>query len=359
MPDSSVTTIAVDAMGGDQGPAAVIGGVLKACRANPDLNVLLFGREHELAPKLRRRRELAGRVSLRHVEGVVAMGDRPRDALRAADATSMGAALSAVAEGEADAALSCGNTGALMLMATMRLRKAPMVDRPAIAVFWPSRGPAGWSIVLDVGADIRAEPWNLAQYAVMGAEYARVGLEIANPRVGLLNIGSEDIKGRPETRAARDLIAEGAAPGGYDWVGFVEGGDISGGAADVIVTDGFTGNVALKTAEGTAAFIGDELKAAFRHSILSRLAALAASSSLRRMRRRIDPRRVNGGVFLGLQGAVVKAHGGSDATGVASALVLAARMGRTRFAETVAAGVARMKRATAEAAEPPREILAR
>jgi glycerol-3-phosphate acyltransferase PlsX len=359
MADRSLTTIAVDAMGGDQGPAAVIGGVAKACKANPDLTVLLFGRESELRPILRKRRDLAGRVTLRPADGVVAMTDRPRDALKLADETSMGAALSAVAKGEADAALSCGNTGALMLMATMRLRKAPLVDRPAIAVFWPSRAPAGWSIVLDVGADIRAEPVNLAQYAVMGAEYTRMGLDLERPRVGLLNIGSEDTKGRPETRAARDLIADGADFGGYDWVGFVEGGDISGGAADVIVTDGFTGNIALKTAEGTAAFIGDELKTAFKHSILSRLAALAASSSLRRMRRRIDPRRVNGGVFLGLQGAVVKAHGGSDATGVASALELAARMGRTGFAETVAAGVARMRRDGASDPAPMQEVAAR
>jgi hypothetical protein len=196
--------------------------------------------------------------------------------------------------------------------------------------------------VLDVGADVRADPLNLAQYAVMGAEYARVGLDVARPRVGLLNVGSEEMKGRPEIRSARDIIETAAGAAGYEWVGFVEGGDIARDRADVVVTDGFTGNVALKTAEGTAAFIGDELRGAFRHSVLSKLAALAARSSLKRMQRRIDPRRVNGGVFLGLMGAVVKAHGGSDATGVASALALSARMARTGFAQTVAAGVARL-----------------
>jgi glycerol-3-phosphate acyltransferase PlsX len=342
MSDPEPTTLAVDAMGGDRGPEAVVGGVCKACRADSALRVILFGRESDLAPLKHRLGDCAGRVEIRHADGVVSMDDKPRDALRNGESTSMGAALEAVARGAAQAALSCGNTGALMLMATLKLRKAPGVDRPAIAVFWPSRAPAGWSIVLDVGADVRADPLNLAQYAVMGAEYARVGLDVARPRVGLLNVGSEEMKGRPEIRSARDIIETAAGAAGYEWVGFVEGGDIARDRADVVVTDGFTGNVALKTAEGTAAFIGDELRGAFRHSVLSKLAALAARSSLKRMQRRIDPRRVNGGVFLGLMGAVVKAHGGSDATGVASALALSARMARTGFAQTVAAGVARL-----------------
>ena len=339
----AVTTLAVDAMGGDHGPAPVVDGLAKALRAAPDLHAIVYGREEEVARLIRRRRrDLDGRVELRAAEGVVSMDARPRDALRDGENTSMWGALAAVADGDADAAVSCGNTGALMLMAMMRLKKAPLVDRPAIAVFWPSRNPGGWTIVLDVGADVRAEPWSLAQYAVMGAEYARIGLDVERPRVGLLNVGSEDSKGRPEIKEARALLERAAEAGRYEWTGNVEGGDLARGRADVVVTDGFTGNVALKTAEGTASFIGDELRQAFTHSPLSRLAALAAYTSLKRMKRRIDPRRANGGVFLGLSGAVVKSHGSADATGVAAAIALAARMGRTGFAEKVAAGVARL-----------------
>ena len=343
MSAEGATTLAVDAMGGDRGPAAVIDGLVKAMRSDEALRAVVIGRERELAPLLkRRRRDLGDRVELRPARDVVAMDARPRDALRDGDGTSMWATLSAVAEGDAQAAVSCGNTGALMLMAMMRLKKAPLVDRPAIAVFWPAGNPRGWNIALDVGADVRAEPWNIAQYAVMGAEYARIGLDLDTPRVGLLNVGSEDGKGRAETREARALLERAAEPGRFAWIGNVEGGDLSGDAADVIVTDGFTGNVAIKTAEGTASFIGAELRDAFRHSVLSRIAALASYASLKRMKRRIDPRRVNGGVFLGLTGAVVKSHGGADPTGVAAAVRLAARMGRTGFAETVAQGIQRL-----------------
>ena len=347
------TVLAIDAMGGDNGPETVVNGLAKAFRAETDLRAILSGPEDRLAPLVAGKADLAGRVEIRHAPAVVAMDTKPRDAARAPDDTSMWATLSTVAEGRAAAAVSCGNTGALMLLAAMRLRKAAMVDRPAIAVFWPSRAKGGWSIALDVGADIRAEPWNLAQFAVMGAEYARIGLDLRRPRVGLLNVGAEDIKGRPETRAARALVEHAAEAGAYDFRGFVEGGDLFGDDVDVIVTDGFTGNIALKTAEGAAAFIGDELRAAFRHSTLSKIAALFAAASLKRMKRRIDPRRVNGGVFLGLQGAVVKSHGGADATGVAAAVGLAARMARTGFAESVAAGVARL--GAAPAGEATRE----
>jgi glycerol-3-phosphate acyltransferase PlsX len=326
----------------------VVGAIERGRESFPDTRFLLCGPEETLRPMLARRRDLADRVEIRHAARIVAMGEKPSAALRGAEGTSMWAALDAVARGEAQAAVSCGNTGALMAMSVVRLRKAPGVDRPAIAVFWPSRAPAGYTIVLDMGADVRAEPANLAQFAVMGAEYARIGLDLVRPRVGLLNVGSEEIKGRAELRAARDLIAAGAEGGDYDWRGFVEGGDLFGDAVDVIVTDGFTGNVALKTAEGAAAFIGEQLRAAFRATYLSRFAALLATNALGRLKRRIDPRRVNGGVFLGLGGAVVKSHGGADATGVAAALALAARMAGTGFAGRVARRVS----ALAAAGEP-------
>jgi glycerol-3-phosphate acyltransferase PlsX len=230
-----------------------------------------------------------------------------------------------------------------MVMATMALGRASGVSRPAIAVFWPSRNRSGQNIVLDVGAFLTAEPETLAQYAVMGSEYARVGLDIAIPRVGLLNVGAEDNKGRSELHLARDAIAAAALRGGYEWCGFVEGGDLSGDKVDVIVTDGFTGNVALKTAEGTAKFVGDQLKHAFRETPISMLASVLAMGTLSRMKRRIDPRRVNGGVLIGLTGAVVKSHGGADATGVAAAVELAARMARTGFAHRVAERVGSME----------------
>jgi glycerol-3-phosphate acyltransferase PlsX len=330
-------------MGGDRGPSVVVAAIDRVLSRNEDLRFLLHGPSDVLRPLLTRRESLAAATTVVHADRFVSMQDKPSAALRAARGTSMWSALQSVAEGRADAAVSCGNTGALMAMAMVALRKAPGVSRPAIAVFWPSRNPKGYNIVLDVGADLRAEPEALAQYAVMGSEYARIGLDIAMPRVGLLNVGSEETKGRQELHVARDEIAEAALRGGYEWVGFVEGGDLSGNRTDVIVTDGFTGNIALKTAEGTASFIGEQLRQAFRHSPMSWLVSFLAMGSLSRMKKRIDPRRVNGGVFLGLGGTVVKSHGGADATGIAAAIELASRMGRTGFAERVALRIAGME----------------
>lgn len=334
--------ISVDAMGGDLGPAAVVAGLAISARINPDIRFILHGPEGELTRLLRRRKQLAERTEIRHAPDVVPMSAKPSKVARKARGTSMHSALQAVASGEASTAVSCGNTGALMLMSMLTLKKAPGVDRPAIGVFWPSRGPAGYNIVLDVGADIRADPTNLLQYAVMGAEYARVGLDMDRPRVGLLNVGAEESKGGDDLRRAAEMIAAAAVrpEADFSFIGFVEGGDILSDRVDVIVTDGFTGNVALKTAEGTAKLVADALKEAFEHSFISKLAALAAYPSLQRLKKRVDPRRVNGGVFLGLNGAVVKSHGAADATGVASAVKLAATMGLSGFQHRVAEQVA-------------------
>ena len=334
--------ISVDAMGGDLGPAAVVGGLAKLARRNAGARFLLHGPEAELSRLLRRRGWLAERVEIRDAPETVPMDAKPSRVLRRARGTSMLSALEAVARGEAATAVSCGNTGALLLLSMTTLKRAPGVERPAIAVLWPSRGPAGRNIVLDVGADIRADADNLLQYALMGAEYARLGLGCARPRVGLLNVGSEETKGGEALRRAAELIAAAAIRPGADfaYIGFVEGGDILSDRVDVIVTDGFTGNVALKTAEGTAKLISDAVKDAFAGGLGGRLAGLLALRSLSRLRKRIDPRRVNGGVFLGLDGAVVKSHGGADATGVAAALELAASMGVSGFPERVAEQVA-------------------
>ena len=291
-------------MGGDRGPAVVIGGLVKASARNPEAAFILHGPEAELTQLLARHPDVAARATIRNAAGVVTMADKPSQVMRHGAGTSMWSALESVRNGEAAAAVSCGNTGALMALSVIRLRKLPGVNRPAIACLWPSRNPGGFNLMLDVGADIKAEAPDLLQFALMGASYARNGLGIQRPRIGLLNVGTEDHKGRAELKAAQDLIAAATDAGQFDYVGFVEGGDLPSARVDVIVTDGFTGNVALKTGEGTARLVGDFLKEAFHASLLSRFAALLALGSLKRLQMRIDPRRVNGGVFLGLNGEI-------------------------------------------------------
>ena len=326
-------------MGGDQGPSVVVAGLARSAQKNKDLGFILHGPKDILEP-LVRKRKLEDRCEIRDAVEVVNMEDKPSHVLRHGKGTSMWSAIEAVRDGEADVCISCGNTGALMLLSIVRLKKVEGVNRPAIACLWPSRNPGGFNIMLDVGADIRADEQDLLQYALMGASYARNGLDLKRPRIGLLNNGVEEHKGRAELKVAHDLIAQGAPRADFDFVGFVEGGDIPSDRVDVIVTDGFTGNIALKTGEGTATLIRDFLREAFKHTPLSRLAALLAYTSLRRLSKRIDPRRVNGGVFLGLNGTVVKSHGASDALGVASAVHLAYRLAQSGFTERLAARIA-------------------
>ena len=335
--DDGPIVISIDAMGGDLGPEAVVSGMSRSAKANPDLRFLVFGPSKKLKKLIDKKKPLVGRCDVHDAKEVVSMDDKPSHVVRNGRDTSMWAAIEAVRNKEATVAVSCGNTGALMALSMIRLRKLPGVNRPAIAILWPSRNPQGFNVMLDVGADIRADAEDLLQYALMGVSYARNGLELERPRVGLLNVGTEEHKGRPELRDAHDLISKAADKAQFDFVGFVEGGDIPGKACDVIVTDGFTGNVALKTGEGTASLIGDRLKEAFAFSPLSRLASLLALTSLRRLRKKIDPRRVNGGVFLGLNGTVVKSHGSADATGVAAAIHLAVQLAQSGFSERLAA----------------------
>lgn len=335
--------ISVDAMGGDRGPSAVMAGVAAAAQSNPDFTFIVHGDEAVLRPLLDKKSGLSDVVTLRHAERVVTMEDKPSQIMRHGQGTSMWSCIDAVREGEALAAVSCGNTGALMAVSMLRLRKLPGVDRPAIACLWPSRNANGFNVMLDVGADVKADPEDLLQYATMGAAYARNGLDLERPRVGLLNVGTEEHKGRAEMKTAFDLISGKTEQGGFDFVGFVEGGDIPGTRVDVVVTDGFTGNIALKTGEGTAKFVGEAFKGAFASSLLSKLGALLALKSLKSLQTRIDPRRVNGGVFLGLNGTVVKSHGSADATGVEAAIGLACRLARAGFIERLAARVAMAK----------------
>lgn len=338
--DTKKYVISIDAMGGDRGAGPVVAGMTKSAKKNPDIRFIVHGDEAILKPLVAKQRRLDGVCEIRHASKAVGMHDKPSAVMRNGKGTSMWGAVDSVKNGEAEVAVSCGNTGALMAVSMIRLRKAPGIYRPAIAILWPSRNPQGFNVMLDVGADIRADAPDLLKYALMGASYARNGLDVARPRVGLLNVGTEEHKGRTELKEAHDLIAETFEDTDYDFIGFVEGGDIPSDRVDVIVTDGFTGNVALKTGEGTASLIRDLLKAAFAHTPLSRIGALFALTSLRRLSKRIDPRRVNGGVFLGLNGTVIKSHGDADATGVAAAIKLAFQLAQLGFSEKLAARVA-------------------
>ncbi len=342
--------ISVDAMGGDQGAVAVVAGMADSAAEDPELSFVAHGPEALLRGLIAKRGELASRVTIRDVAGVVQMSDKPSHVMRHGQDTSMWSTIEAVRDGSAKAAVSCGNTGALMAVSMIRLRKLPGVNRPAIACLWPSRGPQKFNVMLDVGADIRADAPDLLQFAMMGASYARNGLGVQRPKVGLMNVGTEEHKGRAELKLANDMIQQATDAGAFDYVGFVEGGDLSSAHVNVIVMDGFTGNIALKTGEGTAKLVGDFLREAFNAGWLSKFAAILALGSLRRLRLRIDPRRQNGGVFLGLNGTVVKSHGSADATGVSAAIRLASQLARSNFQDRLAARVASAAGAMQDAA---------
>ncbi len=339
------TVLSIDAMGGDLGPGAVVAGLAKASAKNRDLRFIIHGDGPELERLIAKKRGLPERCEIRHAEGVVTMDAKPSHVMRNGKGTSMWSTIEAVRSGDASVAVSCGNTGALMALSMVRLRKIEGVNRPAIACLWPSRNPSGFNVMLDVGADIRADAEDLLQYALMGASYARNGMDLPRPRIGLLNVGTEEHKGRAELKVAAELIERAADAADFDFVGFVEGSDLPSDRVDVIVTDGFTGNVALKTGEGTARLIRELLEQAFKKTPFSRIAALLAFTSLRRLSKRIDPRRVNGGVFLGLNGTVVKSHGSADPTGVAAAIKLAARLSATGFSKRLAARIAQSEAA--------------
>ncbi len=330
-PEAGPITISLDAMGGDHGPAAVLAGAARAASGNAQLRLLVHGDKAALAPLAAKHPELAGRAEICHAERAVTMQDKPSQVMRHGKDTSMWATIAALREGQAQAAVSCGNTGALMAVSMLQLRRMEGVGRPGIACLWPARGKHGFNIMLDVGADVKAEAPDLLAYAIMGATYFRNAFNEPRPRVGLLNVGTEDHKGRAEIRAAHDLMGAYQDTGRYEYVGFVEGSDIPAEHVDVVVTDGFTGNIALKTGEGTARLIGDFLREALRSNLIAGLGAMLARRSIESLRQRIDPRRVNGGVFLGLNGTVVKSHGSADATGVAAAIELAAKLAQSGY----------------------------
>ncbi len=248
----SSIVISVDAMGGDRGPAAVVAGLVLSARAFPDIAFLLHGNEAELGPMVAREPALAGRVTLCHADRVVTMHDKPAQVMRNGEGTSMWSCIESVKRGDATVAVSCGNTGALMAVSMIRLRRLPGITRPAIASFWPSRNPTGFNVMLDMGADIKAEPDDLVQYATMGASYARNGLKLTRPRVGLLNVGTEEHKGRAELKEAHDRLQTLQHAGDFDYIGFVEGSDITTAKVDVIVTDGLIDQIGSQNGKRSA-----------------------------------------------------------------------------------------------------------
>ncbi len=310
--------IALDAMGGDHGPAVVIGGAELSLTRHPDTEFTVFGDRAAIDPLLAARPKLAGAMKLVHTDIAVKMEEKPSQALRHGRwKSSMWLALDAVKKGEADVAVSAGNTGALMAMSKFNLKTLPGIDRPAIAALWPTL--KGESIVLDVGASIGAEAEHLVDLAVMGSAMARVLFDLDRPTVGLLNVGVEEVKGLEEVKTAGKMLREEQLPH-LDYVGFVEGDDIGKGTVDVVVTEGFAGNIALKTAEGTARQLAGYLKSAMSRTFMARLGYLLAREAFRTLSDKMDPRKANGGVFLGLNGIVIKSHGGTDPEGFAAAV---------------------------------------
>ena len=318
--------IAVDAMGGDTGPAAMIAGVSRALRRDPSLHFIVFGDERLVEAELKTHKNLRSAVTIVHSPEAIAPSEKPSQAIRSARTTSMGMAINAVKEGQADAALSAGNTGAMMAMSKLALRTMPGIDRPALAALLPTLGDTDM-IMLDLGANTECDAQNLVQFAVMGAAYARTVLEIAKPRVKLLNIGTEELKGTDELKEAAGLLRDADyLPFRFD--GFTEGDQLSRGQVDVVVTDGFSGNIALKTAEGTARFVTDLLRRAFKSSLRSKAGFALSRPALNLLKVHLDPNNHNGAVFLGLNGLVVKSHGSATPKGVANAIGVAARMVR-------------------------------
>jgi glycerol-3-phosphate acyltransferase PlsX len=318
--------IALDAMGGDQGASVVVPGAEMSLARQPDMEFVLFGDQGVVEPLLAAHPRLKAASRVVHTEIAVKMDAKPSQALRAGRwKSSMWRAIDAVKKGETDVAVSAGNTGALMAMAKFNLKTMAGIERPAIAAFWPTL--TGQSIVLDVGASIGADAQHIVDMAVMGSAMARIVFNLDRPKVGLLNIGVEEIKGLEEVRDAGRILREAGLPD-FEYVGFIEGSDIGKGVVDVVVTEGFAGNIAIKVAEGTARQFAEVLRGAMKKTWRTRLGYLFARNAFAALRDKMDPRKANGGVFLGLNGIVIKSHGGSDVEGFAAAVDIGYEMVR-------------------------------
>lgn len=325
--------IAVDAMGGDEGLAVMLAGVALARRQWPGLTFDLIGDETAIAAGLANHPNLAAASTVIHAPDVIDGSEKPSQAIRRAKTTSMGIAIDRVKQGHAGAAVSSGNTGALMAMSKLALRTMPGIDRPALAALLPSLGDKDF-VMLDLGANTECDPRNLVEFAVMGAAYSRTALGIDRPRVRLLNIGSEDLKGTDEIREAANKLRD-AKHAHLAFEGFIEGDKISRGTCDVVVCDGFSGNIALKTMEGTARFVTDLLRRAFTSSIRSKFGFLVSRPATELLKHHLDPNNHNGAVFLGLNGVVVKSHGSANDKGVANAIGVAAKLVANKLTQKI------------------------
>lgn len=329
---ADIARVAVDVMGGDHGPSVTIPACVEAFRRNDSLKFKLYGDQAKIAPYLDQFPVFAQSCNVHHTTVMIENSTKPSQAIRMGKESSMRLALDAVANGEADCCVSAGNTGALMATSKLVLKCLPGIHRPAIASIFPTI--KGQTLVLDLGANLHCGAENLVQFAVLGAVYARIVMGIERPSVGLLNVGSEDMKGHDVLKAASTILASVQFPGQYH--GFVEGDDITAGTVDVVVTDGFTGNVALKTAEGVGKMVGHFIKDEFRHSLAAKFGYFFCWAALKRVKQRMDPRMHNGGLFLGLNGICVKSHGGTDQIGFTNAIERAAAMAHNKFNDRVA-----------------------
>ncbi len=331
--------IALDVMGADKGVWEVLDGVGRAYASGLKAKISLHGREDEISSTLNGLGLSDKPISIAHADDVITMNDKPTEALRRGKKSSMWSAIASVKSGDAHAAVSSGNTGALMAMGVLQLRKIEGIDRPAISCIWPTL--RGRCVVLDVGANVEATAKQLVQFAIMGEAYFRALTEKEKPSVSLLNVGSEDLKGHDLIRTAATILKE--ADHEMNFTGFVEGNGISLGEADVVVTDGFTGNISLKTAEGTARLIGSWLKEALTSNIVSKMGALLVKPALEEMRAKMNPSNSNGAPLLGLNGLVIKSHGGSDAEGVAAAIKTAETLANHPFQDEIRRTVAKVE----------------
>jgi glycerol-3-phosphate acyltransferase PlsX len=340
--------ISIDAMGGDNAPQAIVEGAALSLVRYPKVRFLLHGDHAKLQPLMVVHQALAKASEIKHCDDAIGMDEKPGQALRRGRNSSMWRAIESVKAGEAQSVVSAGNTGALMAMAKFQLRSIEGLSRPAIAATWPTI--RGQSVVLDVGANIDQDARQLVDFAILGEAYAKAVFGLDKPLVGILNVGAEDMKGHEEVKLAAQMLKDTGLP--IRFHGFIEGHDISSGTVDVVVTDGFTGNIALKTAEGTARLIGHYIRGAMQRSLFSKIGYLFSRGAFDVLRQKMDPRAVNGGVFLGLNGIVVKSHGGTDALGFATALDIAIDMARNDLTAQIASVLAKMPRSMAAAAEP-------
>lgn len=325
--------ISVDLMGGDHGPKVTVAGVAKALERHPEIHFVLHGLAAECEPVLAKYPSLKQASTFVPAEVAVQMEEKPSQALRRGRyRSSMWRAIESVKAGDADVAVSAGNTGALMAMSKFCLRTMANIERPAIAAIWPTI--RGESIVLDVGATVGADAQQLIDFAVMGAAMARSLFGVERPTIGLLNVGVEEVKGNEEVKEAGRLVRAAGLPG-LEYHGFVEGDDIGKGTVDVVVTEGFSGNIALKAAEGTARQIAEYLRAAMSRTLMAKLGYILAKGAFKHLREKMDPSRVNGGVFLGLNGIVIKSHGGASVDGFAAAVDVGYDMARNELKQRI------------------------